>query len=115
MIKNFAKFSCVLNIVEVSISSLSFVCEGCHDCRFYVSTVMRFTRLGALQGDVIWKWITYFQRQSYITVILVVHDSNVSQTTYDLRLVNIKSSSRLEKDITFISRPHLALSLSKAV
>ena len=36
-------------------------------------------------------------------------------TTYDLRLVNIKSSSRLEKDITFISRPHLALSLSKAV
>ena len=57
---------------------------------------MRFTRLGALQGDVIWKWISYFQRQSYITVILVVHDSNVSQTTYDLRLVNIKSSSRLE-------------------
>ena len=72
---------------------------------------MRFTRLGALQGDVIWKWISYFQRQSYITVILVVHDSNVSQTTYDLRLVNIKSSSRLEKDITFISRPHLAISL----
>ena len=32
-------------------------------------------------------------------------------TTYDLRLVNIKSSSRLEKDITFISRPHLAISL----
>ena len=32
-----------------------FVCEGCHDCRFYVSTVMRFTRLGALQGDVIRK------------------------------------------------------------
>ena len=62
MIKNFAKFSCVLNIVEVSISSLSesdrgrFFCEGCHDCRLYVSTVMRFTRLGALQGDVIWKW-----------------------------------------------------------
>ena len=42
---------------------------------------MRFTCLGALQGDVIWKWISYFQRQSYITVILVVHDSNVSQTT----------------------------------
>ena len=72
---------------------------------------MRFTRLGTLQGDVIRKWISYFQRQSYITVILVVHDSNVSQTTYDLRLVNIKSSSRLEKDITFISRPHLASSL----
>ena len=72
---------------------------------------MRFTRLGALQGDVIWKWISYFQPQSYITVILVVHDSNVSQTTYDLWLVNIKSSSRLEKEITSISLPHHASSL----
>ena len=52
-----------------------------------------------------------FPTPNYITVILVDHDYNVSQTTYDLRLVNIKSSSRLEKDTTFISRPHLAISL----
>ena len=72
MIGNFAKFYCALKncpsiyIIVVRMRSLSFVCKGCHGCRFEVSIAMRFTLHGALQGDVIRKRISYFQRQSYI-------------------------------------------------
>ena len=45
---------------------------------------MRFTLLGALQGDAIQKRLSSFQRQSYIPVILTVQDSKVLQTTQAL-------------------------------
>ena len=45
---------------------------------------MRFTPLGALQGDAIRKRLSSFQRQSYIPVILAVQDSKVLQTTQAL-------------------------------
>ena len=47
---------------------------------------MRFTLLGALQGDALRKRLSSFQRQSYIPVILAVQDSKVHvlQTTQAL-------------------------------
>ena len=70
---------------------------------------MRFTLLGALQGDVIRKRLSSFQRQSYIPVILAVQDSKVLQTTQALTTTEYQVRCLIKKtEITFRRCTHPA-------
>ena len=117
MIRNFAKFSCVLNIVEVSISSLSESDPG-HLCvRVAMIVDFMFQQLCASHASEPYKGTLYGNRSpiSNAKATLLSYSSLTIPTylksTYDIQLANIKSSSRLEKEITSISRPHHASSL----
>ena len=79
IMRNFGNVSCVLKRVDASISS--FVGKDIHSLSFKVLMAMRVTHLGALQGDAMWKRISSFQRQSYIPIILAMHDFKVFQIT----------------------------------
>ena len=106
MIRNFAKFSCVLNIVEVSISSLSEF-DRSEFGRLCVSVAMiadlMFQQLCASRALEPYKGTLYRNGSpiSNANATLLSYSSftipTYLKTTYDLRLANIKSSSRLEK------------------
>ena len=120
MIRNFAKFSCVLNTVnavEVSISSLSESDRGRLCVRVAMILDFMFQQLCASPALEPYKGTLYGNGSpiSDVKATLLSYSSftipTYLKTTSDLRLVNIKSSSRLEKEITFISRPHHTSSL----
>ena len=117
MIRNFAKFSCVLNIVEVSISSLSESDRGRLFVRVAMIADFMFQQLCASPALKPYKGTLYGNGSpiSNAKATLLSYSSftipTYLKTTDDLRLANIKSSSRLEKEITSISRPHHASSL----
>ena len=120
MIRNFAKFSCVLNTVnavEISISSLSESDRGRLCVRVAMILDFMFQQLCASPALEPYKGTLYGNGSpiSDVKATLLSYSSftipTYLKTTSDLRLVNIKSSSRLEKEITFISLPHHTSSL----
>ena len=117
MIRNFAKFSCVLNIVEVSISSLSESDRGRLCVRVAMIVGFMFIQLCASPALEPCKGTLYGNGSpiSNAKATLLSYSAFTIQTylktTYDLRMVHINPNSRLEKGITFIRHPHHASSL----
>ena len=116
MIRNFAKFSCVLNIAKVSISSLSESDSGRLCVR--VARIVDFTFQQLCTPPILEPYKgTLYGNGSPISNAKATLLSCTSFTiptylnTKDLRLVDINSSSRIEKTTTFISCPHHASSL----
>ena len=97
MIRNFAKFSCVLNIVEVSISSLSESDRGRLCVRVAMIVDFMFQQLCASPALEPFKGALYRNGSpiSNAKATLLSYSSFTIPTylksTYDLRLANIKS------------------------